>query len=118
MANDSLAAAVDWFDAYRGKSLDIVEMYLPTAKILCGCDGISRAGFSAIETYWIDRFRYHPALELVDLKPTDGSAVFISYHTPDAIVKAVLAFDDQFGKIAWHRCSPDGAISRVRAGVR
>ncbi len=117
MKNDSLAVTANWLDAYRGKSLDIVDMYEPTAYIVCSCNGLSLAGSSAIETYWIERFHKHPALELVDLKPTDGSAVFVSYRTPGAVVKAILGFENASGKIAWQRCGPDATIRSLIAGV-
>lgn len=118
MTHDSLAAAVDWLDAYRGKSLDIVDMYAPGAAIFCGCNGLSLSGSSAIEIYWIERFREHPALDLVEIKPTDGSAVFVSYRTPNAIVKAILGFDNELYKIAWQRCGPDAVIRNMIARVR
>jgi ketosteroid isomerase-like protein len=117
MINESLALAVDWLDAYRGKSLDIVDMYDDDATISCGCNGLSLAGYAAIEAYWIDRFRVHPALELVDIKPTDGSAVFVSYRTSIEIVKAVLVFGTASNKIARHRCGPDAVIRSLPAGV-
>jgi hypothetical protein len=118
MTKDTLAVAVDWLDAYRGKSLDITEMYEQGATISCGCSGLSIGGASAIESYWTERFRAQPALELVDIVPTDGSAVFISYRTSVATVKAVLGFGTGSGKIAWQRCGPDAIIRALAGGVR
>jgi hypothetical protein len=105
---DSLAAAIDWLDAYRGKSQDVVDFYQPDARLECGCKPVQRVrGTSALEAYWNNRFRTKPALELVDLQPTGAHAVRISYKTSGEVVSALLQFDPSSGKIEWQRCGPE-----------
>lgn len=117
MTNDKLAATAAWLGAYRGKSLDVVDMYEQNATLYCACSAISLTGISALEKYWTERFVEQPAIELIDLQLMDGGAVFVSYRTPTALVKAVLGFDISSGKIAWQRCGPDAIIRRLNAGV-
>lgn len=107
MRFDSVAAAVDWLDAYTGKSLDIVDMYESGAVISCGCAGQKLVvGDTAIEAYWVDRFQTKPAVELVDLQISGQDAVSVSYRTATDVVEAKLGFDQITGKIVWHRCGP------------
>jgi len=104
MAFDSMAAAIDWLDAYRGKSLNVSDMYAADAALECACSGERVLGSTAIEKYWRDRFGKWPALALIDLQPCDGNAVAIAYMTSDGPVRAVLGFDDESGEIVWQRC--------------
>ena len=107
MRFDSVAAAVDWLDAYTGKSLDIVDMYESGAVIACGCAGQKLVvGDTAIEAYWLDRFHTKPALELVDVQPSGQDALSLRYRTTTGVVEATLGFDHNTGKIVWHRCAP------------
>jgi hypothetical protein len=99
---DSLAAAIDWLDAYRGRSLDLVDMYVSDAFIDCECEADRVVGAAAIEGYWRDRLENRPALELVDMHPVVEDVVEITYNTRSGIVRALLGFDD--GKIAWQKC--------------
>jgi hypothetical protein len=106
MAFDSMAAAVDWLDAYRGQSLNVSDMYAADAALECACSGETLLGNLAIEKYWRERFIQRPAIALVDLQPKDGNAVAIAYRTSSGMVRAVLGFDDESGKIVWQRCGP------------
>ena len=106
MASDSMAAAIDWLDAYRGKSLNVSDMYAADAALECACNGAMLFGSPAIEKYWRERFIQRPALALVDLQPRDGNAVAITYLTSSGTVRAILGFDDETGKIVWQRCGP------------
>jgi hypothetical protein len=106
MAFDSMAAAIDWLDAYRGKSLNVSDMYAADAALECACSGETLLGNLAIEKYWRERFIQRPALALVDLQPKDGNAVAIAYRTSSGTVRAVLGFDDESGKFVWQRCGP------------
>jgi ketosteroid isomerase-like protein len=106
MAFDSIAAAIDWLDAYRGKSLNVSDMYADDAALECACSGETLLGNPAIEKYWRERFRRRPALALVNLQPRDGNAVAIAYMTSSGPVRAVLGFDEESGKIVWQRCGP------------
>jgi len=99
---DSMAAAVDWLDAYRGKSLDLVDMYVSDAFIDCECEAGKVVGAAAIEGYWRNRLENKPALELVDMHPVVEGVVEVTYNTQSGIVRALLGFDD--GKIAWQKC--------------
>jgi hypothetical protein len=109
MAYDSMALAVDWLDAYRGKSPDVADMYQTDAVLSCAChSAITIAGRAALESYWRDRFEQRPALELVDLIRRSEDVVSVKYQTPVGVVEAVLGFDKQTHKIAWQRCGRDG----------
>jgi hypothetical protein len=108
MAYDSLALAVDWLDAYRKKSLDVVGMYRPDAVVSCACGSAKRiVGVSALETYWRDRFDQRPAMELIDLEPRGEDVVSITYRTSFDVVQTLLKFEEKTGKIAWQRCGPE-----------
>ena len=104
MAVDSIGAAIRWLDAYRGKSLDIADMYLANAVLDCRCSGTTLTGKSAIEQYWIERFSEKPAQSLVDLQQGVGSTVVVTYLIKNETVRAILKFDKTSAKIAWQRC--------------
>jgi hypothetical protein len=106
MTFDNLTAAIDWLDAYRGKSLDLVDMYAGDATLVCGCDGARVAGTAALEKYWADRFMRSPATELVDVRSLTEEAVMICCKTTKGRVSVVLSFDRVTGKIEWQRCEP------------
>ena len=117
MRFDSVAAAVDWLDAYTGKSLDIVDMYESGAVIACGCGSKLVVGDTAIEANWVDRFSTKPALKLVDVQPTGQDAVLLSYRTTTDVEEAALGFDQITGKIvAPVRSCCSGAMMRDVSG--
>ena len=102
---DPMAVAMDWLDAYRAASFDIVNMYAKNASLECECGGEKvLVGYTAIAHYWRQRFDEQPARELLDLQPL-GSGVVMSYTVTDGIVKAVLHFNEA-GKIKRSVCGP------------
>jgi hypothetical protein len=104
---DPMAAAVDWLDAYRAASLNIVGMYDESASLECECGGHKLLiGQAAITEYWRQRFAEKPAGALVDLQP-NGAYTVVSYRVPDGVVQALLRFNET-GKIAMSRCGPTG----------
>ncbi len=107
MSFDSMALAVDWLDAYRGKSLDLIELYQADAVLGCACGTAKMVlGTTAIAEYWRDRFKEEPAFELVDLIARGENVVSVFYRTPVGVVEAILGFDEVTGKIAWQSCGP------------
>jgi hypothetical protein len=102
---DPMAAAIDWFDAYRATSLSIVDLYASDAVVECGCGMMVVCGRAAITGYWLQRFADKPAGELLQLQHNDGDGIAISYRVPDGLVQATLYFDYD-GKIARSICSP------------
>lgn len=107
---DPMAKAIEWLDAYRARALDaLLDLYDGDASIECGCDRRTTvAGLRAIAAYWQQRFRDHPAQELVDVqRHGDGVAVF--YQVPDGVVRAVLTFNAA-GKIQRTACGPTREI--------
>jgi ketosteroid isomerase-like protein len=110
MAFDSMAAAIDWLDAYRSHDLDaVLGMFADNAVIECNCGQSKRiAGEAGLRAYWTERFGNNPASELDDLQPYQGGAA-ISYIASTGIVSAVLIFDAN-AKIAFLRC---GAVSNL-----
>ena len=69
----------DWLDAYRGKSLDVADMYQTDAVLSCGCDSsLTIVGRAALETYWRNRFAQKPALALVDIIRREAKMSFRS----------------------------------------
>jgi hypothetical protein len=96
---DPMAAALDWLDAYRAASLSIVDLYAELASLECACGGRRiMVGHDAITAYWGQRFREKPAQHT-------GPDIVVSYRVPDAVVQALLRFDD-VGKIERSRCGP------------
>lgn len=111
---DSLAAAMDWLDAYRNKSLAVVDLYAPEATLECGCGGTKIiASSAALKHYWTDRFRTRPAGELVDVEPAAGNVVIVTYQTESNVIQSYLGFDEISGKIGG-----SSAPQRIEAGVR
>ena len=77
---DSMAASIDWLDAYRAASLSVVDFYASDAVVECSCGGIKViSGRSAITAYWIRRFVVAPAGELIELQPDGDGMILISY---------------------------------------
>lgn len=102
---DPMAAAIDWLDAYRARSLSIIDQYAVDAALECGCGGAKELyGRAAIREYWRQRFVDKPAGELTDLQ-ADGDSIVVSYEVPNEIVQAILRFDDE-GKIRRSVCGP------------
>ena len=102
---DPMAAALDWFDAYRARDIAIIDLYASDAALECNCK--SRAmiiGRTALHKYWRNRFDEKPAGALAELN-TDGGSIVVSYSTPDGVVRAALKFNDQ-GKIIQSICGP------------
>jgi hypothetical protein len=80
---DPMAAAIDWFDAYRAGSFSIVDVYAPTAELECGCGGLKIArGQAAISENWREQFAKGPAGALISLLPADDG-ISITYRVPD-----------------------------------
>ncbi|MGJ5222300.1 nuclear transport factor 2 family protein [Bradyrhizobium oligotrophicum] len=104
---DLLARAIDWLDAYRSLSHDVVTMYADDATIFCGC-GSEKAltGRMRVQSYWIKRFDEKPAGELVDIDDLGGNVVAVTYRTQADVVRAVLGFDPSTGLITVQRCGP------------
>ncbi|WIW44462.1 nuclear transport factor 2 family protein [Bradyrhizobium sp. 62B] len=104
MSFDPLAAALDWFEAYRAGKIEIIlAMYAEDAVIRCGCGGMKAiAGPKGRRAYWIDRLNEYPATQLAELQPADDGAL-ISYGVRDHVVRAILAFNAR-GQIALHTC--------------
>jgi hypothetical protein len=108
-----MAAAIDWLDAYRARSLGIVNLYADDAAIECGCGGQTVLyGRDAITAYWRQRFVEKPAGELHDLQ-LDGTAVVVSYGIADGVVQASLTFDRE-GHIARSQCGPAADVVALR----
>jgi hypothetical protein len=102
---DPMAAAVDWFDAYRAATLSIVDLYAPDAVLECGCNGQATViGRSALIEYWRQRFDEKPAGELQGLQMA-GDMTLVSYEVPGGIVQATLQFNDA-GQIIRSQCGP------------
>lgn len=102
---DPIAAAVDWLDAYRARSLAIVDFYADDAAVACGCGGEKVLyGRAAIAEYWKQRFIDEPAGDLEDLQ-IDGDTVVVSYRASHGPVQATLTFDGE-GRLARSECSP------------
>jgi hypothetical protein len=107
MPCDNMAVAVDWLDAYREKSFDIVDLYNPDAVLACACGTAQMMlGTMAIKNYWRDRFEHTPALDLVEIVARGDHVVSVFYRTPVGVVEAVLGFDEVTGKIAFQSCGP------------
>ncbi|MCK1723322.1 nuclear transport factor 2 family protein [Bradyrhizobium sp. 141] len=106
MSFDPMAAAADWFDAYRAGDIDsVLAMYADEAVIHCGCGGMkTSSGKDGRRAYWLDRLARYPASGLDDLQPSGETAV-VSYVARGGIVTASLTFN-AFGKIASHVCGP------------
>ena len=114
---DPMAAAIDWLDAYRAASIEIVDLYADGATLECGCGGMKViAGRGALIEYWRQRFAHNPAGELQDLQP-EGSGIGVSYRVPDGIVQAILNFDAE-GKIERSRCGPTAEVVPLRKAQR
>ncbi|WFU74843.1 nuclear transport factor 2 family protein [Bradyrhizobium sp. CB2312] len=61
MSFDPMAAAVDWFDAYRAGDIEaIVDMYAEDAVVFCDCDGLAITGREALRSYWAARLKNTP----------------------------------------------------------
>ncbi|MET4520291.1 nuclear transport factor 2 family protein [Bradyrhizobium sp. I1.7.5] len=105
MAFDPMAAAIDWFDAYRTGDIEtILQMYTDDAVTECGCERVIIGGRESLRSYWVRRLKEYPASRLDDLKPSEDGATIL-YVARDGIVSASLEFDDS-GRIAVHRCGP------------
>lgn len=112
-AFDPMAVAIDWLDAYRARSLGIVNLYANDAAIECGCGGQAVLyGHDAITAYWRQRFVERPAGELHELQ-MNGNTVVVSYHVPDGIVRASLTIDRE-GHIARSQCGPAADVVALR----
>jgi hypothetical protein len=110
---DPMAAAIDWLDAYRAASIEIVDLYADGATLECCCGGMKViAGRGALIAYWRQRFVHNPAGELEDLQP-EGTGIGVSYRVPDGIVQVTLSFDAN-GKIERSRCGPTGEVVSLR----
>ena len=102
-ALNPMALANDWFNAFRAKSLSIVDFYSEHATLECSCGGRQvLVGRTAIASYWEQRFVDRPAGVLCDLTD-NGHAIVLSYWVADGIAYARLYFDDD-GKIARCQC--------------
>jgi hypothetical protein len=103
---DPMAAAVDWFDAYRaGELATILEMYDDAATLECWCDGQKTiVGKLALWGYWRDRLLSMPARKIADLQPS-SVGVTLSYTTEGGVGRAVLDFKEA-GKIQYCLCGP------------
>jgi hypothetical protein len=104
---DNLAAAVDWLDYYRARSLRVLDLYAEDANIICGCrNGKRLNGRPLLRSYWVSRFEEKPALDLIDLEDWRAGIVAVSYRTNIDIVRAILSFDMATGLITHQRCGP------------
>jgi hypothetical protein len=74
---DPMAAAMDWLEAYRPASFDIVNMYAKNASLECKCGGSKLP----IAHYWRQRFDEEPAGDLLDLQPV-GAGVGYGLQGP------------------------------------
>lgn len=104
---DPLAAANDWFDAYRAGDLDqIVACFANNATLECGCGQTAAlTGKPAIRSYWKQRLLEYPACDLDDLAPCLNGAQ-VSYSSTDGRVLAYLSFGND-GLIRFLRCGPE-----------
>ncbi len=93
-------AAITWLNAYRGKSLDLVDLYDADASMhLEGGQAI--VGQVAIEIYWSEHLVRRSAYTLVDLQVPASQIVAISYLTSEGLSRDVLEFGEN-GKIVRH----------------
>ena len=106
MTFDAMAAAVDWFDAYRASEIEaLLKMHADGAVVECRCGGgASIAGRESLRVYWERRLKDYPASGLNELSPS-SDGVTISYLSEDRAVGASLEFDPT-GRITLMRCGP------------
>lgn len=109
---DGSAAAVRWLDAYREKSLGLIELYTNDAQLECRCINATISGKSAIQKYYVNQFKQGGNKKLINLRPITGEMIFLTYATDTGCVSTFIGFDGKTGKIEWQRCGPELAIAK------
>ena len=120
MSFDSMAAAIDWLDAFRSGDLEsILKMFADDAVVECGCClAASVANKDDLRAFWQRRLHDCAPLELDDLEPS-GEGILLTYVMRGGLVAATLDFDP-IGRIVSLRCdlvSPSPA-DLARNGIK
>ena len=109
MTFDTMAAAVDWLDAYRAGDIEaLLKMHADGAVVDCCCSGgATVTDGESLRNYWEKRLRDYPASDLDDLNACSEGAS-LSYLSHGRVISSVLEFDPT-GRIIRTRC----AVSRT-----
>ncbi len=105
---DGMAVVVDWLDACRNQSLELLlDAYADDASLDCVCEGISINGRESIAIYWKPKLAglVPAAFGLEEITPV-GDRVLLEYlNYAGKPVRIHFAFNVA-GKIAHMRCEP------------